>query len=131
MNMTDVASTFASLESSISKDKGPFALFAIFQREDVPDRWDLVASAPWIASDRDSALSYFVRRIQKDIGQESLTSLSRIMFVDPSDPAVANLARGVSVEHTPLEVRDRTFFGVPVKHAFIITSRKLGVPATK
>jgi hypothetical protein len=131
MSMTDVASTFASLESSIEKEKGPFSLFALFQREDVPDRWDLIASAPWIRPDRDAALGYMVRRIQSEIGQESLTALSRIMLVDPEDPAVVNLSRAMSVEHSPVEVRDSVFFGVPVKHAFIITSRPPKVTVAK
>ncbi len=131
MSFTDVASTFVSFESDLSRDKGPFAFFALFQREAVPDRWDLVASAPWIESDRKAALSYFVDRIRKEMGQDSLTSLSQIVFVDPSDPAVSNLSRGLSVEHGPVEVRDRTFFGVPVKHAFIIASQRLVAPTGK
>lgn len=131
MTLTDIGAVFASLESSISRDRGPFAFFALFQREAVPDRWDLVASALWIESDRKAALSYFVDRIRKEMGQDSLTSLSRIVFVDPSDPAVSNLSRGLSVEHGPVEVHDRTFFGVPVKHAFIIASQRLVAPTGK
>ena len=124
MTITDVASTFASLESTIARDKGPFEFFALFQREDVPDRWDLVASAPWISSDQDSALKYFISRIQTDLGSDGLTALSRIVFADPGDPAVSNISRGLSVEHGPVEVRNSTFSGVPVRHAFIITSKR-------
>lgn len=131
MSITDVASTFASLESSISQDKGSFDFFALFQREDTPDRWDLVASAPWIASDHDSAMKYFVHRIKTDLGPDALTALSRIVFADPTDPAVASISRGLSVEHSPTEVHNRTFAGVPVRHAFVITSRRLGVPSGK
>lgn len=126
--ISNIASRFAGLESRIAQEKGEFALFALFLREDVPDRWDLIVSAPWVGTDREAALNYFVEEIKSVLGSQDLTVLSRIVFIDPSDPAVENLNRAIHVEHGTAEVRDSNFFGLPIKHAFIITSKRPGSP---
>ena len=44
---TEITEKFTELESSIAAENGPFAFFALFMREEVPDRWDLMVAAPW------------------------------------------------------------------------------------
>lgn len=123
MTTSEILERYRRLESDISKEKGDFNLFALFLREDVPDRWDLIVAAPWI-SDKSKALDYFVGKIKSQLGIEDLTNLSRIVFVDPADIAVSNLNRAIDVKHGDVELRDSNIFGLPVKHAFIITSKK-------
>jgi hypothetical protein len=125
---SDVVAKFQALETKIALDRGDFVLFALFGREDVPDRWDLIVSAPWASPDDETALEYMLSEIKKNMGQEDLTSLSRIVFVDPYDRAVESLNRAIHTEHGSVEVRDTNFFGLPIKHAFIITSKKPAVP---
>jgi hypothetical protein len=62
------------------------------------------------------------------LGSEELTSLSRIVFVDPNDPAVQSLNNAIHVEHGSVEVKDSNFFGLPIKHAFIVTSKRPQTP---
>jgi len=122
--VSDLTDSFARLEAQIAKEKGDFALFALFLREYVPDCWDLIISAPWVVADRKGALDFFVNRIQSQLGAPALTDLSRIVFVDPQDVAVQNLNRAIHVEHGAVEVKDSNFFGLPIKHAYIITSKR-------
>ena len=107
MNGHELSGRFRDLESRIAEEKGGFALFALFMREDAPDRWDLIVSAPWIGSDKRRAVDYFVEQIKARLGAQDLTWLARIVVVDPLS----------------------TFLGMPVKHAFIITSRRPPAPA--
>jgi len=123
MTITELADNFTRLESRISEEKGDFSLFALFLREEVPDRWDLLVAAPWVETDREDALNYFVNEIKSFLGAQYLTVLSRIVFVDPNDPAVQSLNRSIKVEHGSAEVKDADFFGLPIKHAYIITSK--------
>jgi hypothetical protein len=129
MTGRELSEKFRDLESRIAADKGGFALFALFMREDVPDRWDLIVSAPWVGSDKREAVDYFVNQIKSQLGGQDLTSLARIVVVDPDDAAVRDLNRAVQIEHGGVEIRDSSFFGLPVKHAFIITSRRPPAPA--
>jgi hypothetical protein len=124
MTVAELTQNFARLESQLAKEKGAFALFALFLREDVPDRWDLIVSAPWVGEDKQSAVSYLVSQIKSKLGEQDLTRLSRIVVIDPDDVAVQNLNRDIEVEHGNVEVRDSNFFGLAVKQAHIITSKR-------
>jgi len=86
-------------------------------REDVPDRWDLIVSAPWLGEDKRAGVSYLVAQIKSRLGEDDLVNLSRIVLIDPKDVAVQNLNRAIQVEHG-------NFFGLPIKHAFIVTSKR-------
>jgi hypothetical protein len=123
MTITDLASDFTRLEAQIAAKKGDFRLFALFLRDDVPDRWDLMVSAPWATEDKKSALRYLVDEIKANLGNDVLTALSRIVIVNPDDAAVGSLNKSIKVEHGSVEVRDSNFFGLPIKHAYIITSK--------
>jgi hypothetical protein len=129
-SFNDWVERFRKLEANVSAERGELALFALFLREDVPDRWDLIVSAPW-AEDRRRAVNYLIEKIKSEIGAEDLTHLARIVFVDMNDAGVKNLNRAIHVEHGAVEVRDSNFFGLPIKHAFIISSKSPEVTATK
>lgn len=132
MTPSELAEKFARLEVSVAAEKGEMALFALFLREDVPDRWDLIVSAPWaFAGDRKATLDYFVNKIKADLGAADLTTVSRIVFVDPNADAVKKLNAAMNVEHGLMEVRDSNFFGLPIKHAYIITSKNLAAVGDK
>ena len=129
MTSHELPEKFRDLESRIAEDKGGFALFALFMREDVPDRWDLIVSAPWVGTNKREAVDYFVSQIKSRLAEQDLTSLARIVVVDPEDAAVQALNRAVQIEHGGVEVRDSNFFGLSIKHAFIITSKRPPAPA--
>lgn len=129
MTTSELTNKFAELESHIAEQKGAFTLFALFMREDAPDRWDLIVSAPWAGSDKQGAVDYLIGQIKSRLGEQGLPSLARIVVIDPQDAAVQALNRAVQIEHGSVEVRDSTFFGLPVKHAYIITSKRPPAPA--
>lgn len=76
MTVAEFTAKFAWLESEIARERGDFTLFALFMREDVPDRWDLIVSAPWFGEDRQAAVNYLVGQIKSRLGEEDLTCLS-------------------------------------------------------
>jgi hypothetical protein len=129
MTERDLPERFRKVESRIAEEKGAFVLFALLMREDAPDRWDLVVAAPWVGEDKHGAVDYFVEEIKSQLGAPDLTSLARIVVLDPEDAAVQALNRAVQIEHGGVEIRDSSFFGLPVRHAFIITSRRPSAPA--
>lgn len=124
MTASEVTEKFARLESQIAQEKGDFTLFALFMREDAPDRWDLIVAAPWVGDDKQGAVNYLVDQIKSRLGEETLTSLARIVPIDSGHVAVQNLNRAIHTEHGSVEVRDSTFFGLPIKQAYFITSKR-------
>ena len=129
--MNEIVEKFASLEAEIAAKRGDFSLFALFLREDVPDRWDLMVSAPWVGPNKNEAVDYLVSEIKSHLGAEDLVNLSRIVLADANYPPVQALAKAFHVEHGRVEVRDSNLFGLQVRHAFIITSKSPEVPVAK
>ena len=130
--MNEIVEKFASLEAEIAAKRGNFSLFALFLREDVPDRWDLMVSAPWLSTNkRGEAVDYLVDEIKLHLGPLDLVNLSRIVLVNPNDPPAQALAKAFHVEHGMVEVRDSNLFGLQVKHAYIITSKTPEAPVAK
>ncbi len=121
--MIDFVEHVAAVEGELSKERGPFVLFALLAHEDLPDRWDLMVSAPWIES-KDVIVEDLVNRIASKAGREELINLSRIVVAEPNNPAVIAFNKAVRAEHKRLEFRDDILFGQPVKHAIVITSRR-------
>ena len=121
--MTELTANVAQLEESISREKGSFNLFALFEREDVSNRWDLVLAAPW-ASDKGETLRYFVVELKERLQPQQLVELSRVVVLNPNDDAVRAINNAFQIEHGRLEIRDSDLFGLPVKHGVIITSKR-------
>jgi hypothetical protein len=121
--MKTIVEKLVRIEREISDEKGPFALFAFFLREDAPDLWDLIVSAPWISKDKAASLKYIARRVQEILRAEELIKLSRIVIVDQDNPALEAINRAIHIQHGSTEILNGNFFGLQIKQGYIITSR--------
>jgi hypothetical protein len=128
MTTLRIAEDFAALEARISEERGGFTLFALVLREGIPDRWDLVVGAPW-TGDQQSVVKYLVDQIVSQFGNERLIQLARIVVVDHDSETVEALNDAIQVEHGRVEMRDTSFLGLPIKHAYVITSKRRPAPA--
>ena|SRR5438270_527231 len=132
--MKDFVNKFMELERKLAEEKGDFSLFALFLREDAADKWDLIVAAPWIEADRKEALPYIAKQIQETLKPEEITRLSRVVLIDQDNPALEAINRAISIEHGSADVQNSNFFGLQIKHGYIITSQRLnvdeGAPAT-
>ena len=120
--MKDLINKFVNIEKELSEDKGSFSLFALFLREDAPGVWDLVVAAPWLYLDKQEGIRIISEAIRYKLSQEELKKLSRIVIIDRENPALEGLHQAIQTEHFSIEVKDSNFFGLQIKHAFLITS---------
>jgi len=124
--MRELADKFVALEREIADERGEFTLFALFLREDVDNKWDVVVSAPWFGGEEKRELDYFANKIQSRLRPEELVMLSRIVLAEPNSEAVKTVNRAISVGHGKpvVEVLDSNFFGLQIKRAYIIASKE-------
>ena len=125
--MKELLDRFVEIELTLSRENGAFSLFALFLREDAVDRWDLIVAAPWVDADRKDALSRITQAIQARFTPEELSQLSRVVLVDLANPAVDAVNRAIRIRHGQGEIRDSNFFGLQIKHAYVITSQPLNI----
>jgi hypothetical protein len=118
------------LERDVSKEKGEFSFFALFVREDLPSHWDLVAAAPWLEAYEKEARIYFSKELKSRLDMQELLALARIVFINEDDPKLKHVQQDIAVEHDIdvehglAELRDEEFFGMGMKRAYIITSKR-------
>jgi hypothetical protein len=128
--MKNLAEKLRGLEQVLSDEKGPFNLFALFLREDAPDVWDLVVAADWMEGDQPRALADISKRVRAFLGPEEITKISRVVIIEKANPTLKAIASAGSISHGVTEVRNSNFFGLAIRHAFIITAQ-LNPPPNK
>ena len=122
--MRQLAKKMATLKRDISREKGEFSFFALFLREDSPNHWDLVAAAPWLKDNEKEIRTYLAKEFQSRLDHQELLALSAVVFLNEDDPKLKRVQRDIAVEHGIAEVRDEEFFGMGMKRAYIITSKR-------
>lgn len=121
--MNPLTAKVRDVEREIAHEKGPLNLFALFEREDLFDRWDLVVSASWAKHD-EATLRYLADTIKRHLAPAEMTLLARVVILDATEDPVRAITEAYQVEHGHLELNDPEHFGLPVKHGYIITSRR-------
>ena len=121
--MREQAIKLQSVEKTLSDSKGPFELFALFLREDAPNKWDLLISSDWARNDKKAALNSIISEIQKILTQQEQLMLSRLIILKKDDKALNALHSAMHVEHGMAEISDSNFNGLAIKHAYLITVR--------
>lgn len=121
--MREQAEKLRSIEIDLSKEHGDFDLFALFLREDAPNKWDLMISSDWARLDKKSALDSIVKKVQSVLDPQELMMLSRIVIIKNDDPELNSLHGAARLEHGLMEVSDSNFFGLAIKHAYLITNK--------
>jgi len=122
--MREQAEKLLNVEKALSESKGQFELFALFLREDAPNKWDLLISADWARADKKAAINCIVEEIRKVLSDQELLMLSRLIILDKDDMALKALYGAMHVEHELAEISDSNFFGLAIKHAYLITSKR-------
>ena len=104
-------SKFAQIRDEIIIEKGSLTFFALFLREGVEDRWDLLASAPWLDRDEPGGLRYITKKLAGRLSEREMLELSRIIIVSQQDPALRKLLRNITAEDGELQFLDNVQFG--------------------
>jgi hypothetical protein len=120
--MPNLIDKFKAAERDISSEKGPFALFALFQREDgLIDKWDVVVSAPWFGDSKPAILNYIVDKLESHLDHDDWLAVSRIITLDPNDDRIRRLQEEFS-DGQLHHVWNRRFFDMQMREAYILTA---------
>ena len=121
--MRKIVDALKEIEFELSREKGPFTLFAVFEREDIPNRFDLVVAAPWIEQDNERALRLLAAEIKKRLSVDELLQVAKIVILDPTDTSVRAITAEHAVEHGRLKIDEASDYGFPVERGYVITAR--------
>ena len=118
----------ALLEREISAQKGDFSLFGLFLREDAPDKWDLLVSAPWLEVDEKQGFKYIAEEVHSRLDTDELLFISRIVLLEKNNPILEAIHKAIRVKHGKVEIKNSSFSGIQITHACISTSSAIPLP---
>jgi len=121
--MSDIFTALEEIERELSQQRGPFTLFAVFERQDIPNRWDVLVAAPWIEQDNERALRLLAAEMKKRLPPSEMTRVSRIVLLDANDASVRAITSTHSVEHSRTPFNEASDYGLPADRGYLITSR--------
>lgn len=122
-NMKEIVEKLKGYEKTMAKEKGQFDLFGLFLRDDAPDKWDVLVAAEWIEKNKEESLKYIVDMVQKGFSKEEVMKLSRIVLINERSPVLEAIYRTIGGGRN-IEIEDSNFFGLQIKHAYLITLRR-------
>ena len=113
-----------SLAEKVSKqlakldEFAPIYLWALFEHEDAPDKWDIVLSSQGSDQNTASAIRKISQHLVPELDKMELAAVSRIVVIPSEDPSVTALASGMAVQGGIVEDRNCKFDGLEIKHAY-------------
>jgi hypothetical protein len=122
--MKELLKKLMEIEKEMAKEKGKFLLFGLFHREGALfDKWDLVASAPWIGKDRFEHIEYFVSKLKEKLTLEERVRIPRVVLLNPSEPFVKDIAETVGKKRGVAAVTNHYFNGMVIERGHVITAK--------
>ena len=115
-----VAEKFREAEEKVARQQGDFTLFALFEREEVPGKWDLVA-APWLDTSRNS-IKELIDALNAFFDVKDWKIIATVVPMKESSDFVQAITRKYHFEHQLEEIGSTYVNGLYITHAFLITS---------
>ena len=125
---------FRPVVEEITKEKGDFLLFGLFEIEGNPDQWYVVFSASWPDWDKDKMFDYFIRKLFEQHSVVSYPAWKTVIVpADPSEDLVKNILKTIKDIGEPGEPKIRSaplrsYMG-PIKRAYIIIPKQVVIMA--
>lgn len=121
----EIINTWIDIERKMAAKHGPFRLFGLFMKEEVWNKWFVLASAPWIDElGLDSRLLIGEQYSNHFSGQDML-HFAGIQLFDENHPSVQDVLEEVNVEHGKVLLKDFDFDGFTIGRAYIISAQVL------
>lgn len=121
--MSEFVAALEQIERELSQQRGSFTLFAIFERQDIPSRWDLVISAPWVEENNEQAMRLLAAEMKKRLPSTDVGRVSRIVLLDSNESSVRAITSEHHVEHGRIPIEEASSYGLPSDRGYLITSR--------
>lgn len=122
-----LAEHFRVAEKKVAEEYGGFSLFGLFETEDMPGKWDLVASAPWLETGY-NGIKRLIDALRVHFDKD-WQGVSVVVPLTTDTDFVRAITRKYQFEHQVEEIGSTYANGVYISHAFLITSNPSPVPA--
>ena len=111
------------VERTVSEKEGEFTFFALFLREDAPNRWDLVIAAPWIDRDPTKGIKVVAKAVSSILPKPMLERISKVVPVGTDNPGTHVFSDRRPIEQGWDEIKNEILFGLRIVQGYVVTAR--------
>ena len=123
---------FTQIRDEIVADKDDLTFFALFLRDGVEDRWDLLVSASWLDRDKATGLKYLTKKLGAKLSEREMLELSRVVVLAQNDPSLRKLLRETIVEDGEVcELENVQFAGLSLSRVIIFEAKPIALTAMR
>ncbi len=119
--MTNLSDKITNLWRSL-EEKGTVYLFALIERSDLTNKWDLVVSSSWADGHPNEAIRLLSENLSKLLVREETIDLARVVVVPSRAPFVGALTSAFRIEGGRRELVNVGINGLAIGHAFLYRS---------
>lgn len=80
--MNDIIENFRTVIEEIAQEKGELEFAGLIEREQAPEKLDIVIAANWISNEREF-LDYLVAKLKRFFSDKEFVQLGRIVVLNP------------------------------------------------
>jgi hypothetical protein len=114
---------YEDIKNRIQKERGDLDFFGLILREDAPNVWDLVVSAPWAEADKWSALKYLADVLKAELEPTELLQLSRAVILEKGSPVFKALVSAPRPSGNSItELHHSSAGDIHFRHAYILAA---------
>ena len=121
--MSNIVAALKEIEHELSQQRSPFTLFAVFERQDIPTRLDLVVAAPWVEKNNEEAMRLLADEMKKRLPATDIVRISRVVLLDSNDSRVRAITSEHPAEHSRVQIEEGSNYGLPADRGYLITAR--------
>jgi hypothetical protein len=106
----------------LSEEYGRLNLFALSEREDLKDKWDVLISVSIPSEKKKELINKVITKFRTKLQPSELIQISRFVFLEPNHAFVQNINYFTQVENSDIEIRNGTINNIRIGHAIVISS---------
>jgi hypothetical protein len=104
--------------------RGEVYLYAVCEREDIYNRWDVLFSSAWSDEDRIAAMRVIFDLLHPLLTPDELILISRVVVFRSSEPAILNLPHEWQGTSKDRKVFEGSFMGVDLRRIFLFKGKQ-------
>lgn len=123
-----IVEKFREAEEKVARERGGFSLFGLFELEELPGSWDLVAAAPWLSTSRND-IKELIDALSAFFDVKDWKIVAAVVPIREPSEFVDAVTSKYRVEHEVEEIGRLYLSGLYINHAFLITANPAPTPA--
>ena len=112
------------VEKKYATKWGGFNLFALFEREDIKDKYDLVLSFDLKGKTENEVFKALHQEFKNVLTNSELNNFSRFVFLEPDHAVVNGMNAYANVQHSDVDIKNSSIGNFKIYHAIVFSSQR-------